>query len=56
LVREFNVPVLFPMHFRDREMCEGLVADVAGEGVAAKVNCPTERGQRFVVVRGGSGR
>ena len=54
LAREFAVPVLFPMHFRDREMCESFVADVAAEGVSAEVKCPTARGQRFVVVKGGS--
>jgi L-ascorbate metabolism protein UlaG (beta-lactamase superfamily) len=49
LASEFDVPVLFPMHFRDREMCDGFVADVAAEGVSAEVICPTVRGQRFVV-------
>jgi L-ascorbate metabolism protein UlaG (beta-lactamase superfamily) len=53
LVREFDVPVLFAMHFRDRAMCEGFVADVAAEGVSAEVECPTVRGQRFVVAKGG---
>jgi L-ascorbate metabolism protein UlaG (beta-lactamase superfamily) len=55
LAREFDVPVLFPMHFRDREMCESFVAEVAAEGVTAEVKCPTARGQRFVVERGGRG-
>lgn len=49
LAREFDVPALFPIHFRDDEMCEGFVAEVAAEGVSAKVPCPTARGQRFVV-------
>ena len=53
LAREFDVPVLFPMHFRDREMCEGFVAEVAAEGVSAEVRCPTARGQRFIVKMGG---
>jgi L-ascorbate metabolism protein UlaG (beta-lactamase superfamily) len=56
LAREFAVPVLFPMHFRDREMCESFVGDVAAEGVSAVVKCPTARGQRFVVAQGRSGR
>jgi L-ascorbate metabolism protein UlaG (beta-lactamase superfamily) len=56
LAREFDVPVLFPMHFRDRGMCEGFVAEVAAEGVSAAVKCPTARGQRFVVAKGGRGR
>jgi L-ascorbate metabolism protein UlaG (beta-lactamase superfamily) len=56
LAREFAVPVLFPTHFRDREMCESFVADVAAEGVSAEVECPTARGQRFVVAKGGGGR
>jgi len=49
LANEFDVPMLFPMHFRDLEMCEGFVADVAAEGVSAEVICPTARGQRFVL-------
>jgi L-ascorbate metabolism protein UlaG (beta-lactamase superfamily) len=56
LAREFDVPVLFPMHFRDRVMCESFVANVATEGVSAEVKCPTARGQRFVVAKGGGGR
>jgi L-ascorbate metabolism protein UlaG (beta-lactamase superfamily) len=56
LAREFDVPVLFPMHFRDLEMCESFVADVAAEGVRTEVTCPTARGQRFVVAKGGAGR
>jgi L-ascorbate metabolism protein UlaG (beta-lactamase superfamily) len=56
LAREFDVPVLFPIHFRDLEMCEGFVAEVAAEGVTAEVTCPTARGQRFVVAKGGSER
>jgi L-ascorbate metabolism protein UlaG (beta-lactamase superfamily) len=51
LAREFDMQVLFPIHFRDREMCEDFVAEVAAEGVTAEVKCPTARGQRFVVVR-----
>ena len=51
LAREFDVPVLFPIHFRDGEMCEGFVAEVAAEGVSAEVKCPTARGQRFVVAK-----
>jgi hypothetical protein len=51
-----DVPVLFPMHFRDREMCESFVADVTAEGVSADVKCPTARGQRFVEAKGGRGR
>ena len=51
LAREFDVPVLFPMHFRDREMCEGFVAEVAAEGVSAEVKCPTARGQQFIVAK-----
>jgi L-ascorbate metabolism protein UlaG (beta-lactamase superfamily) len=53
LAREFDVPVLFPMHHRDREMCEDFAAEVVAEGVTAEVTCPTARGQRFVVVKGG---
>jgi L-ascorbate metabolism protein UlaG (beta-lactamase superfamily) len=56
LAREFDVPVMFPMHVRDREMCERFVAEVAAEGVTAEVTCPTTRGQRFEVARGGGGR
>jgi L-ascorbate metabolism protein UlaG (beta-lactamase superfamily) len=56
IVREFDVPVLFAMHFRDREMCETFVAEVAAEGVSAEVTCPTVRGQRFAVARGGKGQ
>ncbi len=56
LAREFEVPVLFPMHFRDQTMCEDFVAEVAEEGVSAEVTCPSARGQRFVVVKGGKGR
>jgi L-ascorbate metabolism protein UlaG (beta-lactamase superfamily) len=56
LAREFDVPVLFPMHFRDRQMCEDFVADVAAEGVSAEVTCPTARGQRFVVTKDGAVR
>jgi L-ascorbate metabolism protein UlaG (beta-lactamase superfamily) len=56
LAREFDVRVLFPMHFRDLEMCEGFVAEVVAEGVGAEVKCPTARGQRFVVPKGGRGR
>ncbi len=55
LAREFEVPVLFPMHFRDREMCESFAAEVAAEGVSAEVRCPQARGQRFVMVKGGGG-
>jgi len=55
LAREFSVPVLFAMHFRDREICEAFVADVAAEGVRADVRCPTARGQRFAVGKGGGG-
>jgi L-ascorbate metabolism protein UlaG (beta-lactamase superfamily) len=55
LAREFDVPVLFPIHFRDREMCESFVAEVAAEGVSAEVECPTARGQRFVVAKGDRG-
>jgi L-ascorbate metabolism protein UlaG (beta-lactamase superfamily) len=51
LAREFAVPVLFPMHFRDGEMCEAFVVEVAAEGVSSKVVCPTERGQRFGIVK-----
>jgi L-ascorbate metabolism protein UlaG (beta-lactamase superfamily) len=51
--REFDVPVLFPMHFPDHATCEGFVADVAAEGVSAEVPCPTARRQRFVVEQGG---
>ena len=54
LAREFDVPVMFPMHFRDLEMCESFVADVKAEGVSAEVNCPTARGQRFVVAKDSS--
>jgi L-ascorbate metabolism protein UlaG (beta-lactamase superfamily) len=54
LAREFAVPVLFPMHFRDREMCEGFVAEVAADGVTAAVECPTAPGQRFTVAKGGT--
>lgn len=53
LAREFDVPVLFAMHFRDSEMCESFVADMAAEGVSADVICPTARGQRYVVAKGG---
>jgi hypothetical protein len=56
LAREFDVPSLFAMHFRDSEMCESFVADMAAEGVSADVECPTARGQRFVVAEGGGGR
>jgi L-ascorbate metabolism protein UlaG (beta-lactamase superfamily) len=56
LAREFDVPVLFAMHFRDREMCEGFVAEVAAEGVSSEVKCPMARGQRFVVAKGSKGR
>jgi L-ascorbate metabolism protein UlaG (beta-lactamase superfamily) len=56
LARQFDVPVLFPIHFRDREMCEIFVAEVAAEGVSAEVKCPTARGQRFVVTKTGRGR
>ena len=56
MAREFQVPVLFPMHFRDQQMCRSFVADVAAEGVTAPVLCPTARGQRFVVEKGGGGR
>jgi L-ascorbate metabolism protein UlaG (beta-lactamase superfamily) len=55
LAGEFAVPVLFPMHFRDSEMCESFVAEIAAEGVSAVVECPTARGQRFVVPKGGGG-
>jgi L-ascorbate metabolism protein UlaG (beta-lactamase superfamily) len=51
LAREFAVPRLFAMHFRDREMCDGFVAEVAAEGVSAEVTCPTARGERFEVTR-----
>jgi len=37
-------------------MCERFVAEMAAEGVSAEVKCPTARGQRFVVAKGGSGR
>jgi L-ascorbate metabolism protein UlaG (beta-lactamase superfamily) len=56
LAREFEVPVLFPMHFRDEAMCEDFVAAVAGEVVSTTVTCPTARGQRFVVTKGGEER
>jgi hypothetical protein len=56
LAREFDVPVLFAMHHRDRAMCEGFVAEVAAEGVTARVECPTTPGQRFVVAKGDEGR
>ena len=52
LAREFDVPVLYAMHFRDAEMCETFVAEVAAEGVSAEVECPTAGGQRFVVAKG----
>jgi hypothetical protein len=52
LACEFNVPLLFPMHYRDREVCESLAAEVAAEGVSAEVKCPTARGQRFLVAKG----
>lgn len=52
LARQFEVPVLFPMHFRDREMCDGFATDVASAGVTADVRCPTARGQQFLVARG----
>lgn len=55
MVREFRVPVLLSMHFRDQEMCRSFMADVAAEGVSAQVLCPTARGQRFVVAKGGRG-
>ena len=51
MAREFRVPVLFAMHFRDQEMCRSFAADVAAEGEDAQVVCPTTRGQRFVVGR-----
>jgi L-ascorbate metabolism protein UlaG (beta-lactamase superfamily) len=54
LAREFDVPVLFPFHFRDLAMCESFVAEVAADGVTAEVKCPTTRGQRFVVAKGNS--
>jgi hypothetical protein len=56
LAREFNVPVLFAIHFRDDEMCQRFVAETAAEGVSAEVQCPTTRGQRFAVTTGGSAR
>jgi L-ascorbate metabolism protein UlaG (beta-lactamase superfamily) len=56
LAREFDVPTLFAMHFRDGEMCDTFVAEVAAEGVSAEVVCPTARGERFVVTKGGEGR
>lgn len=56
VAREFSVPALFPMHFRDRAMCEAFAADVASEGVTAQVDCPAEPGQRFVLVKDGPGR
>ncbi len=56
LAREFEVPMLFAMHFRDGEMCEGFVSDVAAEDVNAEVICPTARGQRYVVAKGGGAR
>ncbi len=56
LAREFAVPELFAMHFRDREMCETFVAEVAADGVTAEVHCPTAPGQRFVVMKGGGGQ
>lgn len=52
LAREFDVPVLFPMHFRDNAMCEEFVAEVVAEGVIAEIKCPTSQGQRFVVAKG----
>lgn len=55
LAREFDTPELFAMHFRDREMCDGFVAEVAADGVSAEVRCPTARGQPFVVAKGGRG-
>jgi L-ascorbate metabolism protein UlaG (beta-lactamase superfamily) len=56
LAREFDVPVLFPTHFRDRAMCETFVAEVAAEGVSAEVRCPMARGQQFVVAKTSRGR
>ena len=56
LAREFDVPVLFAMHFRDGAMCAGFVAEMAAEGVSAEIECPTARGQRFVVAKAGSKR
>lgn len=53
LARQFDVPMLFAMHFRDRQMCEAFVAEVAAEGVTAEVTCPTARGQQFVVTKDG---
>jgi len=55
LVREFDVPAIFPMHFRDRDMCESFTAEVAAEGVSAEVTCPTAPGQRFVVAKSSGG-
>ncbi|UCC81957.1 MAG: MBL fold metallo-hydrolase [Gemmatimonadota bacterium] len=51
LAREFEVPQLFAMHFRDSEMCEDFAAEVAAEGTSADVICPTARGQSFVVAK-----
>ena len=56
LAREFDVPVLFPIHFRDAEMCADFVAEVVAEGVSAEVKCPAARGERFVVEKGGERR
>jgi len=56
LAREFDVPVLFPMHFRDADMCQGFAAEVAADGVTARVPCPGQAGQRFVVEKSGRGR
>lgn len=54
LAREFAVPVLFPMHFRDQAMCQEFVTEIAADGVTADVPCPTAPGQRFVVAKDGS--
>jgi len=55
LAREFDVPVLFAMHFRDLEMCEDFANDVSAEGVSAEVPCATAPGQRFAVAKIGGG-
>ena len=52
LASEFDLPVLFAMHFRDPAMCADFVAEVVAEGVTVEIKCPTSRGQRFVVAKG----
>ena len=56
LAREFDVPILFPMHFPDDATCEEFAIQFAAEGVSARVRCPTARGDRFVVAKGGGAR